>query len=397
MGKWRRKRKSKICTYRRREKEKISSLFIFKERASEMSNKDSKADMPGSTHLCRLCGKEQADRKGSHIVPHFLLKRIINIEGRTERDYELVFRIDKTGMSSSFGRSVQPEKLEKVYGEISDEDIARNQPELVVDNYYCSGCEKRLSLIERAYSKTLNKTGTQVYESGVTTILGLLFWGSVVWRISNHGQSGVNLKPQQEELLRSILDKYLPKRDIQELNNIDFGNIEDLSKISYKLIRFNGLEENDSKYLFVDPEYDNCFVLLIAEFILAFTFDKNYEDFKKEGMLEFEKLFESVEESELDGNEKIHPLTKDIYININKKLIDITKNQYYAGISTLCDIIHRKLGGEGDTMPQEIKKEIFQELALTEKKLGRKYTREDLYRSIESVQAKCKKTNSFHK
>lgn len=391
MGKWRRKKKSKIYTCRRRGKGNTSSLSLSEESVSEISNKDSNIVMIGSTHLCRLCGKEEADKKGSHIVPHFLLKRVINVEGKTQRDYELGFRIDKMGMSSHFGRAVQPEKLEETFGEISDKDIAHNQQQLVVDNYYCSACEKRFSIIESVYSKTLSKIDTKIYESGVSTILGLLFWGSIVWRMSNHGKSGVKLKHEQEELLRSILDKYLPKEDIKELDSINSDNIDKLSRISYKLIRFNNLEENDAKFLIADPEYDNCFILLIDEFILAFIFDKNYENFEKKGKLELEKLFENVEESELYGNERIHPFAKDVYSNIREKLINIAKDQYYAGVSEYCDIIHRKLGGQGDTMPQEIKNEIFQELALTEKKLGRKYTQEDLVSSAMKVMQKyCK-------
>lgn len=225
------------------------------------------------------------------------------------------------------------------------------------------------------------------------TILGLLFWGSIVWRLSNHGQSGVKLKDEQEELLRSILDKYLPKKDIKELDSIDFDNIEDLSRISYKLIRFNNVEENDSKFLFIDPEYDNCFVLLIDEFILAFTFDKNYKDFKKNSKLELEKLFENVQECELNGYERIHPFTKDVYSNIRKKLVHIAKDQYYAGVSEFCDILHRKSGGQGDKMPSEIKNEILQELALTEKKLGRKYIKEDLVNSTMKIMQKYTKTD----
>ena len=72
-------------------------------------------------------------------------------------------------------------------------------------------------------------------------------------------------------------------------------------------------------------------------------------------------------------------------------LIDIAKDQYYAGVSEYCDIIHQKLGGQGDTMPQEIKNEIFQELALSEKKLGRKYTQKELVNSVMKVMQKyCK-------
>ncbi len=384
MGKWRRKKKSKIYTYRGRDKAKTFTHSLSGESVSIISN----TDMTSSTHLCRLCGKEEADKKGSHIVPHFLLKRVINVEGKTERDYELGFRIDKMGMSSHFGRAVQPEKLEETFGVISDEDIVHNQKQLVVDNYYCSGCEKRFSLIESVYSKTLNKKDTRIYQSGVTTILGLLFWGSVVWRMSNHGQSGVKLKHEQEEFLRSILDKYLPEDDINELSSIDFDSIKDLSRISYKLLRFNNVEKNDFKFLLVDPEYVNCFVLLIDEFILAFTFDKNYEDFDKSGKLELEKLFEGIDESELKGYEQIYPFAKDVYINISKKMVDIAKNQYYEGINEYCDMIHRELGGSGNTMPQKIKNEIYLKLAFNETKLGRKYTHEDLVSSVKEVMQK---------
>lgn len=33
---------------------------------------------------CNLCKENDADKKGSHIVPHFLLKRIENIEGKLD-------------------------------------------------------------------------------------------------------------------------------------------------------------------------------------------------------------------------------------------------------------------------------------------------------------------------
>jgi len=42
---------------------------------------------------CKLCKNKPADKKGSHIVPHFLLKRIENEEGKSERDYEIGFSI----------------------------------------------------------------------------------------------------------------------------------------------------------------------------------------------------------------------------------------------------------------------------------------------------------------
>ncbi len=51
---------------------------------------------------CFICNNE-ADKKGSHIVPHFLMKRIDNEEGSKERDKELGFEITETGSKSYFG------------------------------------------------------------------------------------------------------------------------------------------------------------------------------------------------------------------------------------------------------------------------------------------------------
>ena len=72
---------------------------------------------------CLLCDKNPADKTGSHIVPHFLSKRIDNEVGSRERDKELGFRITQDTTESYFGSAVLPEKLEEVYGEVTDEII----------------------------------------------------------------------------------------------------------------------------------------------------------------------------------------------------------------------------------------------------------------------------------
>lgn len=157
---------------------------------------------------CKLCDKNEADKKGSHIVPHFLLKRIENIEKKTGRDYELGFTIESLNSTSHFGRSVQPEKLEETYGELTDEDIAKIKHPLVVDNIFCSECEDRFANIENIYSKTINTVEKNDYESGVSTSIGILFWASILWRMSINRKSGVKLNPQQNEELRNILDSF---------------------------------------------------------------------------------------------------------------------------------------------------------------------------------------------
>ncbi len=42
---------------------------------------------------CLLCYENPADKTGSHIVPHFLVKRIDNEPGQSGRDKEMGFVI----------------------------------------------------------------------------------------------------------------------------------------------------------------------------------------------------------------------------------------------------------------------------------------------------------------
>ena len=87
---------------------------------------------------CKLCNINEADKTNSHIVPHFLIKRIINVDNSNGRDKELGFKIGLDDINSFFGKSVLPEKLEEVYGEVTD-DLIKNleritRGELVFEN-----------------------------------------------------------------------------------------------------------------------------------------------------------------------------------------------------------------------------------------------------------------------
>ncbi|MDP5170057.1 MAG: hypothetical protein NWR72_07415 [Bacteroidia bacterium] len=120
------------------------------------------------------------------MVPHFLLKRIENIEGKTGRDYEIGFQIGDLYTQSHFGRSVSLESLENAFGEISDEDIEKNIHPFVEDHVFCRECEKRLAELESKYSKSMSVYGDEdsSYSSGIDYQIGLLFWLSLIWRLS---------------------------------------------------------------------------------------------------------------------------------------------------------------------------------------------------------------------
>ena len=109
---------------------------------------------------------------GSHIVPHFLLKRIENIDRHKSRNYELGFVIKGLDTKSHFGRSVP---TEEIYGDLTEEEIDRNRHPLIVANFFCSNCEDKFARIESEYALTLRKTSAEIYSSSIRSELRFLF------------------------------------------------------------------------------------------------------------------------------------------------------------------------------------------------------------------------------
>jgi len=336
---------------------------------------------------CNLCKKTDADKKGSHIVPHFLLKRIENIDGKTGRDYEIGYKIEKLKAKSHFGRSVQPERLEETYGEITDDDITDNNHPLVVDNFLCSGCEERLSLIESKYSETIEIVEEEDYESGVSNINGILFWASIFWRMSVHGESGVKLTEEQNESLRVILDSFLPAKN-QELDEQEFINSDLTKSVSYKIIRCHNAQKDDSKWLLFHPEFYNSFCLFIDEFVVVVSLIGNYEEFATTDCFGINEIIIKAPENTSNGNEVILPFDRSIFLEFSKAIINKIKDVYVGGLDEFFDKIHIAAGGEGDKMPIELKQEIMAEITSDEKKIGRKYTQEEIVKSSYKVMKK---------
>ena len=182
---------------------------------------------------CKLCLEKKADETGSHLIPHFLLKRVVNVEGKTGRDQEMGFNLETTTTTSNFGRSVSTEKLGELYGELTDKEIENNIDPHVVDNYFCKDCEIRLATIESNYSKNVANPDTAC--KGVPA---LLFWTSIFWRMSISKKYGQFLREEHEEKLRNFLNEYI-STDISEIpDNLDEDQIKKYN-ISYKALRCN--------------------------------------------------------------------------------------------------------------------------------------------------------------
>lgn len=306
---------------------------------------------------CKLCLVNKADKSGSHIVPHFLMKRIDNEYGTKERDRDLGFTIRDIETTSHFGRSVQPEKLREIYGELSEEEKGNYKSPYVVDNFFCSACESKFSQIENEYSKSLK---VKTADSNIKPQIGLLFWISVLWRISILKNLSLILKTNEEELLRKILNRHLnPKYRNIDLNIIK--NDVDCLKLAYRLIRCPDFSNEKNKtVLFCSPYHKMPYSLLIDEYVLFFYFKKGQIDNLIQDFFGFEKDLKGKFINTVNTGE-----TKILYEReVFKNCIDIVTKLFSENMreknNLIIDDAYKVLGGQGNTISIEKKQNILE-------------------------------------
>lgn len=270
--------------------------------------------------FCLLCKENEANKKGSHIVPHFLLRRIENIEGKTDRGYELGFLIGEANTDSYFGRSVPIEELDKVYGELTDNEIGQNKHPLVVDYFFCSECEDRFAKIESEYANTLRKSDNKIYDSGIASELALLFWASVIWRISVNKKSAVELTKKQNEILRRVLNRCL-KEDVSKIDINKMRKSKDIQGLSYRLMRWHNLSMKDDTPMVFHPKFKKPYSLNIGEFILCFSFHDNYNDYLKMDFFGIKDEVSIAPTNSKYRNERILPIDVQKLKEFNMALI----------------------------------------------------------------------------
>lgn len=330
---------------------------------------------------CKLCLQNIADETGSHLIPHLLLKRVVNVEGRTGRDQEMGFNLETTTSMSSFGRAVSPEKLMELYGELSDEDIENNIDPHVVDNYFCKDCEKRLATIESTYSSVVSNIKTK--SKGVPA---LLFWTSIFWRMSISKKYGQFLREEQEENLRIFLNKYLSKNISEVPDYLNEDQIKEF-KISYKILRSNDYSVENPTHILFHPEFFFPYTALIDEFIIALSFDSKYNDFENNDFFGTQEEVLKSKDNNGSEDEEISQIETKSFNSACSGVIDEIKQKRVDFIEENLNAI-AKYFGYGDTMPENLRKLIYKEITSDSKPLARKYTFEDMKTSIFDVLSK---------
>lgn len=330
---------------------------------------------------CLLCLKNPADKTGSHMVPHFLSKRIDNEVCSRERNKELGFRITQDTTQSYFGSAVLPDKLEEVYGEVTEELIKKNNVDGIVDNYFCKGCENRFGEVENEYAKTLNKATiiNENYVSEKTPFIGFLFWTSIIWRLSVKEKSGFNLKLKEEKKLGRILNKYLIS-DIRELSYNK--NDSDLGDIGYKILRSPKFSDKFSTWLHWSPYNERPYSLIIDEYFIFLYYKKSHlngmiQEFYGSDKFKIEAIFNTP-----FTVENIFGISHEDYKIISDNLALFGAKMRIDNLSWKLDMIHQKLGGNGKVMYPNYKKEIMNRISNSGEVLGKRGTKKEYVKII---------------
>ena len=321
---------------------------------------------------CLICNKD-ADQTGSHIVPHFLMKRIDNEEGSTDRDKEMGFVITEKETTSYFGQSILPEKLEEIYGDVTDELIEENEIDGIVDYFFCKNCESRLANLESEYSKIFQKkiTDEENYTSFSDGFIAFVFWSSVIWRLSLQPESDFKLKPKEENRLQRILSKYLKDKigDIKPDNNDS-----DLKNIGYKLLRAANYSIENYTFLHSIPFYRTPYSILIDELILFFYFKESHlkgmiQDFYGSEKLKSKAIFNKP----FDEEKTLKISDQDLKDVIDRMILKGAEVRYEY-LNSLLDQLHQKLGGKGQSMYPRLKQMVIKNLLENDEKLGKRDT-----------------------
>lgn len=154
--------------------------------------------------LCCLCREAIASETGSHMVPNFIAHKSFSFDKQGKRFREALNFMganDTELFSSYYGNQVPTERIETAIGHELEEDFSfKNINILEYDNEFCSGCEKRFSILETVYAIKYNNPS-----KNLSPRISYLFWLSVLWRM-DIGRLGLFMDFNDEMNLRQIVD-----------------------------------------------------------------------------------------------------------------------------------------------------------------------------------------------
>lgn len=305
---------------------------------------------------CLLCKHEQANKKGSHIVPSYLMKRINSHDGCLQRDHEVGFEIRSSEVKTYFGRSIYRDVREE-YTDDQSMLESRFNPDML-DHVFCSGCESLFSKLESSYANSIdlkNEPDSLIINNKASGLEAMLFWCSILWRSSVTRHFGNSLHPDFEKKLRRVLLK----------KSIDSTNLQ------YALFRcFDYSKRYPGATVAIMESKKDTAILMIDEYLLI-MYNGNPAAKKKStflgGRAQFTPSQEVVFNNGID-KERISCMPEEVFDQILLSICFYAASQ--MDIRGKFNRLHSRLFGV--PAPPEIIEEIIDEMRKA--KLGDIYT-----------------------
>lgn len=328
---------------------------------------------------CLICGKADASKTNSHIVPSFLVSMYDSYDNSGKRGRDLQISITDIGRSTYVG-AIPSTKYEEIINEDSLNDEKRieelkNNPD-AIDYVFCPTCEKLLAdLLESPYADAFKQN------KGIDGTIAYYFWISVIWRMNSCRKNfGFKLDKSTSEALHEMLLLYLDNNG--QLNERNKPN-PDIFK--YKLLHCPNYCKDTQKGFQYCNYKNNVLTFIISDFILIVYFGttNNLPD-----NYMFDAISDTIKKAVFNiGNEESEnkliidtKVMESVISTFIKFAVNIKKKHYVRVISMLWKQLNIPI-----RLTESIMKEIFLELFSEETKLAERETVHSIAIAIESV------------
>lgn len=312
-----------------------------------------------SKDKCLLCLINAADKKGSHIIPSFLISTAISYKGSKKRDMEIMSIMKNSSFNESFiGRNVLPEAIAEVKEKaLNEEELVANQNPNIKDFIFCTNCEKRLAVVENLfaekvannidkYPQTKGNGGYQLIKlENNESLITQLFFISVLWRVSATKDMPIQLPINIENSLRSVLD--LSMKNTREELDKTLG-IDSSIVAKHPIIILN-LPENKidaTKSIIFANEHRFPHLLILNRFILLFYEKKSHLSNKLYPLFGLREIVDLSELVNIKAEScTIGVLTKQQRDTIRKEILTLLVGEMRNTIKIHFSIAHEAIFG----------------------------------------------------
>lgn len=250
---------------------------------------------------CNVCNINNANQTGAHIFPAWMIASAFSDNGIT-RDYEIIFGINDYNADLEFiGKSVLPEKINDTLGkELNEIEIQNQKNPFVVDNLWCSVCEKRISQIEEyflinVHRKTNNyannsKLKITELKSGNKYLIRLFFY-SLFLRADISKFMNFQICRRTHNKIKKFLTHYLRSNIKETINTIEKSeNRDQLLKYPIRCIKTQNKTESASNFVYVQENQDKPYFFVINNYIIQFYGKGNRMKFKPNNFFGLSKI-----------------------------------------------------------------------------------------------------------